>query len=525
MASSPTLKWSAPKRTSDAPAKATIGVKTQVSFSAKKPSSKANSARPESFRASQPTVAISGESVVQALGVPAKSKAPESSRPPMKVVVAPRVQLPGAAGPREAAPSERQDSNRSVRETPKQEESSPNSPPLFRAPAAARTPASAQPGQDLLASPRSSTWALVLVLASLIALLFGGAALANVEVTAEARGALRAPNGLRPVSSALSGSITQVLAKAGDLVSAGDVLIRLEATGLQASLDRRTSVLSAIEAATRKADAHDQQLLARASSALERRRQALLSRIKIGVERHSQRKARLEDVLVLVDMGGVSQAQMLEVKESVQNAAEAVSTLRSELAQLDLERADRLRQSRERKSGRQSEMLQAQAGVKEAETLLQQVDIRAPASGIVESLVVTPGAVAQSGQVLAQIVPTGAPRTIVAFLASREASFLEVGSQATVEVESLPVSEFGNAKAEVVRISRDVATNEEVIATLGESIRGTQVRVELELVESEQTESLRAHLRSGERVLTRLHRRDRRVLGLLFDFLKDWTDE
>jgi hypothetical protein len=32
------------------------------------------------------------------------------------------------------------------------------------------------------------------------------------------------------------------------------------------------------------------------------------------------------------------------------------------------------------------------------------------------------------------------------------------------------------------------------------------------------------HLRSGERVTVRLHRRERRVITLLFDFVRKWME-
>ena len=70
-----------------------------------------------------------------------------------------------------------------------------------------------------------------MLLASLVALLFVGAALATVEVTAEAQGMLRAPKGLRPVASVLGGSLSEVLVQSGDQVQTGQVVARLVQCG------------------------------------------------------------------------------------------------------------------------------------------------------------------------------------------------------------------------------------------------------------------------------------------------------
>jgi hypothetical protein len=113
---------------------------------------------------------------------------------------------------------------------------------------------------------------------------------------------------------------------------------------------------------------------------------------------------------------------------------------------------------------------------------------------------------------------------MVGFVPSREIAFVAAGAPATVEVQSLPVSEFGLGKARVSRVSTDVATAAEVQATLGEAPTGSVVRVELELVASESSAQMDAHLRSGDRVKIRLHRRERRLITLLFDFVKRWVE-
>jgi len=96
-------------------------------------------------------------------------------------------------------------------------------------------------------------------------------------------------------------------------------------------------------------------------------------------------------------------------------------------------------------------------------------------------------------------------------------------TDSSLTLYTLPISEFGLGKGVVTRVSSDVATPTEVQATLGETLQGTVVRVELELTDSESSALMDPHLRSGDRVTIRLHRRERRVITLLFDFVRKWV--
>ena len=225
----------------------------------------------------------------------------------------------------------------------------------------------------------------------------------------------------------------------------------------------------------------------------------------------------------LVREGGASQVERLSAKEALQTATESVSQLSAEVAQLDLELADRTRQAEERQSARRLQLSRAQANLEEVQTLLAATEIRAPAAGQLESLSVSAGSVLEPGGFLGNVVPSGAPRTIVAFIPSREIAFVAPGARASVEVQSLPVSEFGLGQATVTRVSSDLATQAEVQATLGEVLSAPLVRVELELVPSAASARMDPQLRSGERVTARLHRRQRRLITLLFDFVRRWV--
>lgn len=378
---------------------------------------------------------------------------------------------------------------------------------------------------EALAEPKRGAWTALIVLGSLVALLFIGAGLLSIEVTVKAPGALRAPNGLRSVESVLGGAVTEVLAHAGDDVVAGQVVARLEDTKLRTTLTLREHELQLLERDTAEASQADAAMLRSATVALERQRAALRQRREINQAQLRQRAAHLKNLKELVKYGAASAADELTVNESVQAASESVAQLGSQVAQLELSMADRQREWQGRDLERRTSLSRAKAAVEEAESLLELVHIRAPAEGRIESLLTTPGAVVAAGEILAQIVPKDAPRSIVAFLPSRETAFVKLGTLANVEVESLPINEFGMARARVTRISADIAKAEELEAAFGEALPGSFVRVELSLEDDDAHDKMSAHLRSGERVLVRLHRRERRILSLLFEFVRKWLGQ
>jgi membrane fusion protein len=377
----------------------------------------------------------------------------------------------------------------------------------------------------VLPQPTAYGWGILLLIGSLALFVFGGAAIAKVEVTVVASGALRAPEGLRAVASMLPGAVAEVLVKAGDEVREGQVLARLEVAQLEATLALREQELSVLQkesAAAQRADVEYSEQMARA---LRQRRSVLHRRVGINQTLRSQRKDQLERMSESVRQGVASVNQELGTRELLQDAQEAEQLLRSGIADIDMQLAETTTRLEDRAQARRTELANASAAVTEARSLIERASIRSAAAGRVESILVRPGSVVDAGQLLAQVVPSGGLRSIVAFLPSRETAFVSVGTVARIEVESLPVTEFGQAQAKVTRISADIAKPQELVEQFGEVSAGSFVRVELELSPESVTDAMTPHLRSGELVKVRLHRRERRIISLMFQFVRNWLGQ
>ena len=304
----------------------------------------------------------------------------ERPRPASAPVPAEAAPAPGAGAPQPAQP----------------EAGAPERRELFRQAALEARDGLAAPLVDA-AEPKASSWGVLGLLLSLVAALFLGAGLLSVEVTVRAPGALRAPNGLRSVESVLSGAVTEILVQAGDEVAADQVVARLEETQLRATLTLREKELATLRHDTAEADAADASLLRQTTMAVEHQRTALSRRSSIHQNQLRQRSQQLTNLRAMRESGVASGNDELSGEESVQAAAESIALVGSQLAELNLSRADRRREWKQRELERKSSLSRAVAAVEEAKSLLALTEVRSPAAGRVESLLVTPGAVVQPG--------------------------------------------------------------------------------------------------------------------------------
>ena len=347
-----------------------------------------------------------------------------------------------------------------------------------------------------------------------------GALFATVEVEVKAWGILRAPSGLRSVESVLAGAVSEVFAQSGDAVEMGQVLLRLEDAELRAEFAVREQELATLRHETEESSRVDRALLDEVLRAGDRQEAALARRNHINQAQIEQRSARLSDLRSLVAYGAASQKEAWDADESVQAALQQGALLDSQLIDLDLAMADRLREWEARELGRRSTLNRAQAAVEDARSALQAMEIRSPVTGRVESLLPKPGDPVQAGARVAEVVPGNRARRIVSFVPSREATEVGVESTANVEVESLPMNEFGMAQARVERVASDVARADEMLVVLGHVLPGSHVRVELELSADAAHQPIAPYLRSGERVRVHLHTRERRIWNVLLEFAR-----
>jgi membrane fusion protein len=339
-------------------------------------------------------------------------------------------------------------------------------------------------------------------------------ALSPIEISARASGSLHLPNGVRPVSSLIAGSVTDVFVRPGELVQEGQPVARIEAAELGAGLVKRQRDLTTLEQDTLEAEASEREFIQRAKNALFERRAALSRRIELlsGPPTVSRACASPLAVCVLPDDGPRT------------DPADGIAALRGELALVDLELADRGHDWQARERERRVALSRAEAGLDDVEDLLDSVLLRSPIAGRVEAMLVAPGEAVAAGAVLAQVVPYGVPRRAQVFVPLSEIDLIAPEEEATLELSSTSDADAAQIPARVSYVRPELATAEELERELGRRPDGTFVRVELELLDAEPEGQLALQLHAGTRVVAHFPPRERQLGRVVADAAIRWFE-
>lgn len=399
----------------------------------------------------------------------------------------------------------------------------PAAAPLFRDEAVRARDAEAGRGEIVRVAP---PWAQTLLATATIAVL--AAALATwfvpIEQTGRGRGVLRVAGGAQAIVAQTGGVVTTLGARSGDVVQAGALLVTIDSSATRAALldADREIVRSEEDVATFLAQ----------RDGVQAARVALLKRrvIQLGKRAEVQRAnaARLSDRLVAFDRLvaanvaapmdraaiegelAASRQQAMQTEEEATAARLAISSIDAEM---ELEVAKRRAAAKRARDRRDALDFQ-----------LRQTEARAPRAGRVDAVVTKVGDAVTPGTPLAQLLPEGSPREIVVFVAEADRAFLTEGSLARIEVDQLPVGEFGAVHAKVVRIGADVAGPADVKDVLGDTkLQGPVYRVDLALEDDDARARTGGLLRPGSMVSARFVLRKRRLAAVLFEpFAKAW---
>jgi len=395
---------------------------------------------------------------------------------------------------------------------------------IFREQAVQSYLASMRESEVLRVSPPWARWILVTAGITLAALL-ASSFVVRVDQTGRARGALRVADGVQGIACQTNGVVVEIGARSGDVVEQGALLARIDSTAT------KTALLEA-ERQIQRAQADVDGFLARRDKeqaeriALLRDRSGLLSRRLQNQRATTARlKLRMASIDRLVEQGlapaldkgvaendfAAAQREELDIEQQIGATQLQISNIGAELAQ-ELER-------------RKGEVTKATDRRDALTFQLAQTEVRAPKAGRLEALAVKSGDSVNVGAPIARLIPQGAPRSIVVFLPEADRAFLREGSsEVRIELDQLPVGEFGSLHAKVVRIASDLATPAEVADVGLTTVSGPSYRVELALEDADAAR-LDKLLRPGSLVTARFVLRTRRLATVIFEPLKRIFDQ
>lgn len=357
---------------------------------------------------------------------------------------------------------------------------------------------------DLLTIQQSppSTWprGMLIAILVLIALLMAWAVFAKLDIIASAQGRLVPMTFTKVVHPAESGVVLEIKVKDGDLVKAGQVLMRLDARLAKSEMGGLTRDVAIKGLTLRRIDAElsggvfvapasaPRDVAAQVETQFRSRRQSYQDAIAQESEALKKAKAELasgEQVLSKLRQTLPSYKQSadayeklfkdgfvgdLAANEKKRDYVEREQDLRAHESTVESLRAVIAGSERKLASIKSSYTTQLENERIETVTLLNKsaqeldkstiksglLDITAPTDGVVKDLAVTTrGAVVQAGALLMNIVPREEPVQAEVLLSNEDVGFVSVGQKAFIKIAAYPFQKYGLLEGKVTHLSAD----------------------------------------------------------------------
>lgn len=360
-----------------------------------------------------------------------------------------------------------------------------------------------------LSPPSRMPRVVVLGLSAVVGCLLLWSCWAELDIVATAQGRLVPISYTKVVQPAEAGVVSEILVRDGDLVRAGQVLMRLDArlsaSDMQAqkqdvsikqlTLQRIAAELSGAGAQgavafTPQAGAGSATLTAQVQGQFQARRQAFIdaqaqethslekaraelgaaeqvfSKLKQTLPIYAQSAEAYEKLLKEGFVGEVAanekrrdwleKSQDLKAQEStlaslqaaIAQSSKKLASLRSTYqSQLENERMDT--QTQLTKSAQELDKSTIRSGL---------LEIRSPADGVVKDLSITSkNAVVQAGALLMNIVPQAEALQAEVLLANDDVGFVAVGQKAQIKIAAFPFTKYGLLQGRVTHVGADAS--------------------------------------------------------------------
>ena len=354
-------------------------------------------------------------------------------------------------------------------------------------------------------------WSIVILLVIAIA----WASLSKVDIVAATRGKLVVNELSRPVNSAVTAEIVEVLVKEGEHVEKGQSLIKLNSASLVAQLEENIlqQKINRFHIARLEllyehylnrpaplilsdnfqlespllAQQISMQLQAEVEDDYNEKEVFKLNQqiITTQIENYQIQKEMAENLLPIYreqyealnslykkDMTSKDslleiQKKYLEAKFTVNSADAKVKEMRANYAQIDAQIkshvADKIREIEREKIQRlnQNDILSAQQ--KQLEALIAQYELKAPIAGIVESLVYRDaGAAVEAPQELLKIVPEDEKLIAEVWVSNQDIGFLRRNQLAAVKIDTFDFTRYGWIEGKLLNISSDAIDDKDL---------------------------------------------------------------
>lgn len=336
-----------------------------------------------------------------------------------------------------------------------------------------------------------------------VAAFLAWAAIAQVDEITKGEGKAVSSRQLQVVQSLDGGIVSEILVKEGDRVREGQVLVKIDTTRFQSSLNesRATYLALLAKAARLRAVAEGGEfvpprevanenpaLIEQERSVYLNRKAELNSQVGIARDQLSQREHELNEAQArheqavqgytltskelamtrpLIKSGAVSDVDLIRLEREVsrlegeknQTASQitrlqsAISEARKKIEEVELEFRN---QARSELSDTQAKINSMNEGNVALSDKVKQADIKSPLNGTVQRLLYnTVGGVVQPGKDILEIVPFEDAILLEAKVLPKDIAFLHAGQKANVKFTAYDFAIYGGLEARVENISAD----------------------------------------------------------------------
>ncbi len=381
----------------------------------------------------------------------------------------------------------------------------------------------AEEGRGLARVSPPWSWALLWTVVAFVGAALVFSVTGQVEVNGRGRGILR-PGSVRSLVAQVGGTVTEVHVRSGQEVKAGASMLRIDSASVQSQLLEAQRQVQRLNSDFKEFAVRQDRTFEEQVAQFQRRVAMLQDQLKSQEQSLGVYERKVKANRALAQEGIVSAIAVDEAMEALAQAQRQLGGARQALVQAKQELASLHGRRQDELWQREQASQAAQAKVDAIGVNVDQGVLQAQEDGVVEAILVKPGDVVQPGQVVGRLVPKGDPLQVVAFLPEKDRAFVKPGDTAHLELDQLPYSEYGTLKAQVLRISDDLASPYELQEALGQNAKpeASVYRVELKVLEDEAARKAGVRLRTGMLLNARLTLRKQRPITLVLDPLRRW---
>ncbi len=355
---------------------------------------------------------------------------------------------------------------------------------------------------------RNFTTILLWIVVALTASMLLWAVLARVDEVVHANGKVIPASRLQVVSNLEGGIVSEILVRAGEHVTAGQPLLRLDNTASTADFERNDTSIDALQARAARLAAeaagrplafpaaletavpalvaneralHNAQMsnmateraiaearLSQADRSAGQARAEALARS----EAFAQARREVEILVPLVEKGVEPSMTLVRARSTERQAASAADAAEQAVRRADAARREAVGAIRNVEQRFRAEASNALATTRaeiaaQSQSLpaladrLARTEVTAPLAGLVNRVLVTTiGGSVRPGEPLAEIVPEGDALVVEAIVKPSDIAFLRMGQKANVKISAYDYSIYGSLPGVVERIAPDAVTDE-----------------------------------------------------------------